>query len=184
MLILKLTNNNRQTRGGFQWPESGPVECPDWSPVPDCDSGRHGGLHGWARGEGNYIHDSNDGVWLVVDVPDDTVIEFGGKCKFPRGNVVYCGTREGAVEYLIAAGTLNSNSNPAWVMLSPDMCAIVANKAAKRTHSAYAAADYAAAAASYAAASAASAASDAEKAELEAELEAQRLDKLSALGIA
>lgn len=34
--------------GGFVWPASGPVECPDWEPKKECGNG----LHGFLRGAG------------------------------------------------------------------------------------------------------------------------------------
>lgn len=47
MLILKAVDSKLQSRGGFQWPESGYVACLDWDPADRCG----GGLHGWANGE-------------------------------------------------------------------------------------------------------------------------------------
>ena len=136
MLILKLTNHKRQSRGGFQWPEAGPVECEDWDPTPRCG----GGLHGWANGEGAYRHDFNDGQWLVVNVADALVVSVDGgeKVKFPKGEVVYCGTREGAVKILTASGSLSSGSDPAWACLTPDQCRDVAFRAADRAIHVYA----------------------------------------------
>ena len=136
MLILKLTNHKRQSHGGFQWPEAGPVECDDWDPTPKCG----GGLHGWANGEGAYRHDFNDGQWLVVNVADALVVSVDGgdKVKFPGGEVVYCGTREGAVEILTASGSLSSGSDPAWACLTPDQCREVAFRAADRAIHVYA----------------------------------------------
>lgn len=129
MLVLKLTDKDRKAYGGFQWPDSGPVECPDWDPKPACG----GGLHGWGRGEGNYCHSPNDGTWLVVDVHDELVIGLGDKIKFPRGTVVHCGTRVSAVKYLIDNGALTAASNPAWACLTPAQCVEVAMRAADRT---------------------------------------------------
>ena len=136
MLILKLTNHKRQSHGGFQWPDCGPVECDDWDPAPRCG----GGLHGWARGEGAYQHDFNDGQWLVVNVADALVVSVDGgdKVKFPKGEVVYCGTREGAVAILTASGSLSSGSDPAWACLTPNQCREVAFRAADRAIHVYA----------------------------------------------
>ena len=75
MLVLKLTDKNRRAYGGFQWPESGLVEREDWDPVAECGNG----LHGLARGEGDYRHSFNDGQWLIVLVADDHVVDLGGK---------------------------------------------------------------------------------------------------------
>ena len=113
---------------GFKWPESGYVAAPDWDPSPEC--GR--GLHGWARGEGHYVHEYNDGKWLVVDVLDADVVHLDGKCKFRAGTVVFCGTRQGAVAYLIQTGALTANSDPAWVCLTPGQAVQVAFACADR----------------------------------------------------
>jgi len=136
MLILKLTDHLRQSHNNFQWPVSGFVECDDWDPDPTCV----GGLHGWAKGDGAYRHDSNDGQWLIIQVDEALVVsvEGGDRVKFPKGDVVYCGTREGAVKILTASGSLSSGSDPAWACLTPDQCRDVALRAADRAVRVYA----------------------------------------------
>jgi len=52
--------------GGFVWPRSGPVECPDWDPTPKCGHGLHGVL--WGEGAGNLLSWAEDAQWIVVDV--------------------------------------------------------------------------------------------------------------------
>ena len=160
MLVLKAVNSALQSHGGFQWPNSGYVKCDDWDPTDRCG----GGLHGWANGEGDYIHHEHR-HWLVVEVPDETVVviteDGGGKVKFPAGNVVYSGTQSGAVSYLINKKALTINSNPAWACFSPSQCATLAKNCSDRAAkyaAAYAAANAANAAAKYAAANAAYAA--------------------------
>jgi len=39
-------------------------------------------------------------VWLVVEVATASFVNLNGKVKFPRGNVVHCGTRLSATSYL------------------------------------------------------------------------------------
>lgn len=43
VLVLRTCNSDMTGYGGFKWPESGPVEAPDWNPVKSCGQG----LHGW-----------------------------------------------------------------------------------------------------------------------------------------
>jgi hypothetical protein len=100
VLVLRTCNADMTSHGGFRWPESGPVEAPDWSPEPECGNGLHGWL--WGEGDGNLGDWSPDAKWLVVSVVAADVIDLGGKVKFPRGEVVYCGDRKGATDYLIA----------------------------------------------------------------------------------
>ena len=100
--ILRTCGPDLRSYGGFQWPESGPVSAPDWRASPECGYG----LHGLAMGEGNGILlDWNAGArWLVAEVDAETVIDLGGKVKFPAAIVVYCGDRAGAVADIVARG--------------------------------------------------------------------------------
>ena len=88
--------------GWFAWPTSGPVECSDWLPTPECGNGLHGFL--WGEGNGSLADWSKDAKWLVVEVEADQVVDLGGKAKFPRGAVVFCGDRKAATDYIIAHG--------------------------------------------------------------------------------
>jgi hypothetical protein len=101
-LVLRTCKADLSSHGGFRWPESGPVEAPDWSPEPVCG----GGLHGWLWGEGNGELGcwEPEARWLVVEVDADAIVDLDGKVKFPRGAVVYCGDRLGATNYLAANG--------------------------------------------------------------------------------
>jgi hypothetical protein len=88
--------------GAFTWPEVGPVQAPDWDPIPECGHGLHGLAHG--EGDGTLLDWASDACWLVVDVKDDEVIDLQGKVKFPKGTVVHCGTQLTATNYLQANG--------------------------------------------------------------------------------
>jgi hypothetical protein len=80
--------------GAFTWPTSGPVEAPDWDTIPECGGGLHGFLNGCGNGA---LADWNESAkWLVVEV------DLEGKVKFPKGEVVFCGTREEAIAKLEA----------------------------------------------------------------------------------
>jgi hypothetical protein len=87
VLVLRTCDDKMQSRGGFQWPDSGPVEAPDWSPVKECGHG----LHGWLWGCGDWsLKAEGDNIWWVVVevVKGKEIINLGGKVKFRRGNVV------------------------------------------------------------------------------------------------
>ena len=86
----------------FRWPESGPVEAPDWDPEPECGHGLHGLL--WGEGEGALLDWSAGAVWLVVQVEAADIVDLRGKVKFPRGTVVHCGDRASATAYLADRG--------------------------------------------------------------------------------
>jgi hypothetical protein len=90
------------SHGGFVWPESGPVECPDWEPVDECGNGLHGLL--WGVGDAELLNWSPDAKWLVVSVEASTLVDLCGKVKFPRGEVVHCGDVKSATEYIRANG--------------------------------------------------------------------------------
>ena len=85
MIILRNVRPDMTSHGGFVWPKSGPVEAPDWDPTPTCGHG----LHGLRSG------DNHPGEWYsgpVLGVEVEAIVNLDGKCKFPRGTVVFCGT--------------------------------------------------------------------------------------------
>lgn len=90
--------------GGFEWPESGYVEAPDWSPDPSCGGGLHGLLGG--KGDGYLLDWGEDTVWLVVEAEGE-IVDLDGKVKFPRGVVAHCGDRVSATAYLRSEGYEN-----------------------------------------------------------------------------
>jgi hypothetical protein len=101
-LVLRTCSADMASHGGFLWPQAGPVECSDWDPKPQCG----GGLHGlpWGVGDAGLLSAAPAARWLVVEVPTDELVELGDKCKFPRGTVIFCGEREGALRALDADG--------------------------------------------------------------------------------
>ena len=105
VLVLRCCRADMTSHGDFRWPESGPVEATDWSPVAECGQG----LHGWLWGEGDVtaagdVHGLPDARWLVVRVLLADIVDLGGKVKYPRGEVVLCGTAAEATEYILAHG--------------------------------------------------------------------------------
>lgn len=104
VLVLRVCFHDLVSSKGFRWPESGPVEAPDWDPTPDCGGGLHGLL--WGEGDAYCIPGAEwaDSKWLVVEVDQDDLVDLGTVVKFRRGEVVYCGDREGATRYLLEHG--------------------------------------------------------------------------------
>ncbi len=102
VLCLRTCNADLTSYGGFTWPESGPVEAPDWDPVPECGHGLHGFLYG--EGDGSFASWNEDARWLVVAVDPGSIVDLGRKVKFPRGEVVHCGDRYSATRYLSDRG--------------------------------------------------------------------------------
>jgi hypothetical protein len=113
MLILRTSDKNRQAWGGFQWPESGHVEAPDWNPTAQCGNGLHGLALG--RGDPGYLFWGVASTWQVVEVDEEVIVDIEGKVKFPYGEVVYSGEMEGALA-LIAGGV---NKIREWICQDP-----------------------------------------------------------------
>ena len=107
--VLRCVPPNMRTTRDFLWPESGSVECSDWKPTAECGNG----LHGWLWGEGDLsasggVWEMTDAKWLVVRVAKADVVDLGGKVKFPRGEVVFCGTREAAANRICELGAVGA----------------------------------------------------------------------------
>ena len=102
VLVLRTCSAEMLSYGGFKWPESGPVECDDWDPTPECGGGLHGLL--WGEGNGLLLNWDDAARWLVVEVDADQVIDVDGKVKFPRCDVVHCGDKDSAIGYILANG--------------------------------------------------------------------------------
>jgi hypothetical protein len=102
VLGLRTCNADMTSHGGFMWPESGFVEAPDWSSEKVCGKGLHFAL--WGEGDGGLFNWAPDAKWLVLAVNPSVMVDLGGKYKDRRPEVVYCGDRLGATEYLAANG--------------------------------------------------------------------------------
>jgi hypothetical protein len=101
-LVLRTCDENLRSHGGFQWPKSGPVECPDWSPEVKCGNGLHGLL--WGEGDGSLLSFDDGTKWMVVEIDPVSAVELSGKIKFPRGVVVFVGDRNSAPAFLQSHG--------------------------------------------------------------------------------
>ena len=80
---LRTSDADRRAYGGFQWPESGLVEAPDWKPEAVCGYG----LHALLKGEGvsSLLNWTQDATWQLVGF--DEYVELSGKVKFPMCEV-------------------------------------------------------------------------------------------------
>ena len=80
------------------------------------------------EGNGALFNWDGDATWQVVAVLEKDIVDLGGKIKFPRGNVVFSGSREGATNFLLANGGFGravigagvSNLNPNSHVLAGD----------------------------------------------------------------
>ena len=90
VLGLKVLGRDRRTYGGFLWPESGVVECPDWSPVAECGNGLHFWPLGLSVGDGATPEYSQP--WIVVACKPEGVIDLGGKAKAKTVEVILSGS--------------------------------------------------------------------------------------------
>lgn len=99
VLVIRTCGPDMTSYGGFRWPQSGPVEAPDWEPDPIVGCGLHGLL--WGTGDGDLLNWSPESKWLVVEVDADVIVDLGDNVKFPRGTVVHCGDRVTAMQYLV-----------------------------------------------------------------------------------
>ena len=100
VLVLRTCKADMTACGGFVWPESGECVAPDWDPTACCGYGLHGLL--WGLGSGHLLSFEPDAKWMVVETDADSIVALDGgeKVKFPKCEVVYCGTREGATQYI------------------------------------------------------------------------------------
>ena len=99
-LVLRACREDMSSKNDFKWPTSGVVECPDWDPVPECGKGLHGWLYGNGDGSASEYWSFND-KWLVVSVETSSIIHLDGKVKFQKGEVLFCGDRKSATDFLM-----------------------------------------------------------------------------------
>lgn len=108
VLVLRCSKSDGSSFNNFKWPNSGPVECSDWDPVPDYGNGLHGLLWGQYNKEidlfDQLLYLYEDPLWYVVEVlkTDLVPIRNSDTVKFPRGNVIYCGDLITAAKIIFA----------------------------------------------------------------------------------
>lgn len=99
-LVLRTSNADGTSHNGFQWPASGPVECPDWNPTAQCGNGLHGLV--WGEGDWSLLNSTHDALWQVVEVDTESIVHIDKqKVKFPRGLVVYSGGMAEAITMVL-----------------------------------------------------------------------------------
>ena len=89
-LVLRACRADLTSRDGFSW-KNKHVKAPDWSSAPKCG----GGLHGWLNGQGDpdaWGHQDDD-KWLILAVKTSTIVNLGGKVKFPSARKLYVGSK-------------------------------------------------------------------------------------------
>jgi hypothetical protein len=125
-LVLRTCNADMTSShdGKFVWPRSGHVEAPDWDPKPECGHGLHG--LAWGQGDWSLLSSATDAVWLVVEVETSSIVHIDkSKVKFPKGNVVFAGSRvEATIRVLCGTEAMSQacreaqdwqKENPSWV---------------------------------------------------------------------
>jgi hypothetical protein len=101
-LVLRVCQSEGRSSHGFVWPLSvgAVVKAPDWRDTKECGNG----LHGWLYGQGDHScsnHWAEPGaVWLVLEVESASMIDLGGKVKFPECVVRFAGDMKSATDYL------------------------------------------------------------------------------------
>lgn len=102
VLLLRTTDAQGCSHGGFQWPREigAVVTAPDWSPDPECGRGLHGLL--WGEGNVGLLSESSGALWWVVEADAASVVDLGDKVKVPQATVRHIGTRDEAVAWLVA----------------------------------------------------------------------------------
>jgi hypothetical protein len=99
-LVLRTSDKDLRSYNGFQWPEKGPVSCPDWDPAPKCGNGLHGLM--WGDGDASLLSSSADAKWQVVKVEESKIVAINNqKCKFPEGEVVFTGSMADAMAMVL-----------------------------------------------------------------------------------
>src|ERR1017187_8047676 len=103
-LVIRTSDKDRKARGGFQWPERGVVECPDWNDKPECGGGFHGLL--WGEGDWSLLSSAHDATWQVVKIAlSDSIKIDGQKIKFKKGEIVHSGGMAEAFELVLCHKT-------------------------------------------------------------------------------
>ena len=95
---LRTVDKDGRAYGGFVWPKKGKVTAPDWRPTAECGNGLHALLNG--EGNSSLLSWTADALWQVVRFDATTMVELGGKVKFPCCDVIHTGTRATATACL------------------------------------------------------------------------------------
>jgi hypothetical protein len=101
MYGLRTCNADLTSHNGFKWKAKGRVTAPDWNERAECGGGLH--FLPMGNGDGSLLNWDTDAKWLVIR-PIGKVVDIGGKSKCECADVVYCGDRKGATDWLVAHG--------------------------------------------------------------------------------
>ena len=105
ILVLRNCKADGTSYGGFKWPQSGYIECPDWQDTDQCGNGLHG--LPWGVGSVEYFY-NEPAVWIVFKTKTTPGSyrhgsgSFTNKCKSKGATVVHYGSKQEALD-LIAA---------------------------------------------------------------------------------
>ena len=92
---IRTCEADHTSHGGFVWPETGLVTCPDWDPTDRCGGGLHL-LPQHGKNNPDLLSDAPSAVWkLVACVASEQVViteDGGGKHKVPRAVVLWSRT--------------------------------------------------------------------------------------------
>jgi len=101
MYGLRTCNADLTSHNDFKWKAKGRVTAPDWNDRAECGNGLH--FLPMGDGDGSLLNWDADAKWLVIR-PIGRVVDIIGKSKCKSADVVYCGDRKGATDYLVAHG--------------------------------------------------------------------------------
>ena len=103
VLVLRSSDRNNQSHGGFQWGEVGDIiTAPDFRPTPYCRNGLHGAL--WGQGDGSLFNWEEDAIWMLLEVYKDNIIYLQEKVKFPSCKIIAKGERKEITDILVNKG--------------------------------------------------------------------------------
>src|SRR5678815_2388134 len=102
VLVLRSCDKDMRSYNDFKWPKKGHVVAPDWKATKACGNGLHGFL--WGEGDGTLGRYDEGSKWLVLEVVESTIIDLGGKVKFPECDVIFCGDLKEAAKYIAEHG--------------------------------------------------------------------------------
>jgi hypothetical protein len=93
--VLKTVNSDLTACNGFKYPIEGKV------------SDEEIGLYGFLMGEGywGFANWNNNAKWLVIEVEQSNIIKiYPDRINFRLGNIVHCGDRKSATNFIIEKG--------------------------------------------------------------------------------
>jgi len=96
---LRTSKMDGTSHGGYQWPDSGWAEAPDWNLRPECGGGLHFLKNG--AGDADLLIWNADSLWqAVISFEDETVDIRTGKSKAMRCFVAASGSRAEATQLI------------------------------------------------------------------------------------